>query len=177
MHAETITAFGREWRRAWQEDEMLLHDPDVEHVAQAWVRVVGTPYPGYAGMPMEDWGDTLVHHVGDAVVLNAYDGHSIYLPATVVVNLRDAPYDVYIGRAGHGEDGYFGNPFKDGTREENIAKFREWFWRRVNSDREYARCVSQLRGKRLGCFCKPLPCHGDVIAAWLDAPDDPDYGL
>lgn len=31
---------------------------------------------------------------------------------TEVVNIRYAACDVYIGRAGHGEDDYFGNPFR-----------------------------------------------------------------
>ena len=30
---------------------------------------------------------------------------------TTVVNLFKNKYDVYIGRAGKGQDGYFGNPF------------------------------------------------------------------
>jgi hypothetical protein len=25
--------------------------------------------------------------------------------------------------------------------------------------------VLALRGKRLGCLCKPAPCHGDIIKA------------
>jgi hypothetical protein len=29
-----------------------------------------------------------------------------------------------------------------------------------------------LRGKTLGCFCKPHPCHGDIIAAYLDSLED-----
>ena len=31
---------------------------------------------------------------------------------TRVVNIRKEAYDVYIGRAGKGQDGYFGNPFR-----------------------------------------------------------------
>ncbi len=31
---------------------------------------------------------------------------------TRVVNIRKKAYDVYIGRAGKGQDGYFGNPFR-----------------------------------------------------------------
>lgn len=27
-----------------------------------------------------------------------------------------------------------------------------------------------MKGKTIGCFCRPHPCHGDVIAEWLDAP-------
>ncbi|WNZ62248.1 DUF4326 domain-containing protein [Myxococcus sp. MxC21-1] len=26
-----------------------------------------------------------------------------------------------------------------------------------------------LRGKRLGCWCKPGPCHADILAEWVDA--------
>jgi hypothetical protein len=25
-----------------------------------------------------------------------------------------------------------------------------------------------LKGKRLGCFCKPLACHGDVIKEYIE---------
>ena len=44
-----------------------------------------------------------------------------------VVNLRSSAFDVYIGRAGHGQDGRFGNPFvvgRDGVRGECVEKFR-----------------------------------------------------
>ncbi|MCG6418638.1 DUF4326 domain-containing protein [Vibrio fluvialis] len=27
-------------------------------------------------------------------------------------------------------------------------------------------------GKRLGCFCKPDDCHGDIIAEFLNSYDD-----
>jgi hypothetical protein len=89
---------------------------------------------------------------------------------TTVVNLRrTSSYDVYVGRAGKGLSGYFGNPFNDGTRESNIERFRQYFLDRVGKDSAFRSKVLALRGKRLGCFCKPLRCHGDVIKAWLDA--------
>lgn len=90
---------------------------------------------------------------------------------TRAVNMRRESYDVYIGRAGKGQDGYFGNPFKlgDGTREEVLKKFRAYFLGRIDQDREFRRRVLDLHGKRLGCFCKPAACHGDVIAEWVDA--------
>ena len=37
---------------------------------------------------------------------------------TVVVNINKEQFDIYIGRAGRGEDGYFGNPFRIGERNQ-----------------------------------------------------------
>jgi len=98
---------------------------------------------------------------------------------TRVVNLRREPYDVYIGREGHGEDGYFGNPFRVGavckrcrqlhpTAESLLPCFREYFNARLGSDPEFYWRVWELRGKTLGCFCKPGACHGDVIVEYLE---------
>jgi len=93
---------------------------------------------------------------------------------TTVVNLRKSTYDAYIGRPGHGLDGYFGNPFPlndNETRTETLERYRVWFTNRVADDVEFRARVLALKGKRLGCFCKPLDCHGDTIAAWVDAQD------
>ena len=90
---------------------------------------------------------------------------------TRVVNIRKEAYDVYIGRAGKGQDGYFGNPFRlkqDMIRGGTLAGFREYFYRRLVNDAEYRRRVHELQGKTLGCFCKPHPCHGDIIKEYLD---------
>ena len=91
---------------------------------------------------------------------------------TRVVNLRKDKYDVYIGRAGRGQDGYFGNPFPLGKqpRGATIERYREYFLNRLRTDEQFARRIRELKGKTLGCFCKPHPCHGDVIAQYLDAP-------
>lgn len=89
---------------------------------------------------------------------------------TVVVNLRVESYDVYIGRA-PGERGIFGNPSelgKDGTREEVIRLYEIYFYQRISFDPAFLDKVLALEGKRLGCFCAPLPCHGDVIVDFLD---------
>lgn len=99
------------------------------------------------------------------------------MPTTVVNFLRE-PYDEYIGRAGKGKDGYFGNPHPIGycylckrthDREDAIQEFKKYFYERVNKDLGFMIRVLELKGKTLGCFCKPLSCHGDVIAEWLDS--------
>ena len=87
---------------------------------------------------------------------------------TTVVNIYKESFDQYIGRAGRGQDGYFGNPFSTGTREQNIQSFREYFYNRLEKDTEFKRRVTLLKGLKLGCFCKPKDCHGDIIADYLN---------
>ena len=74
--------------------------------------------------------------------------------------------NVYIGRGS-----LFGNPyshegygeFQVATREEAIAKYREYLLSRP----ELMDRLKELKGKRLGCWCKPDSCHGDVIMELL----------
>lgn len=95
-------------------------------------------------------------------------------------------FDVYIGRPGKGQDGFFGNPHEIGlcltcsgagsptaavyhTRLGAIDAFCKYFAQQLE-DPTYRTRVLKLRGLRLGCFCRPRLCHGDIIAAWLDDP-------
>lgn len=90
---------------------------------------------------------------------------------TKVVNIHKEQYDVYIGRAGKGLDGYFGNPIKLEKGEERgstIEKYRDYFYDRLQTDSEFKKRILSLKGKSLGCFCAPNPCHGDVIKEYLD---------
>lgn len=91
---------------------------------------------------------------------------------TTVVNIYFSSYDIYIGRKGKGQDGYFGNPFvltPQEARGATIERFKEYFYTRLAKDPEFKRCVHELRGKVLGCFCKPGPCHGDIIADYVNS--------
>lgn len=91
------------------------------------------------------------------------------------VNFYTDTYDVYIGRPGKGMLGKFGNPFKDGTKEENIARFRELFYRRISIDPSYKIQIEALRDKRLACFCpRGTPCHGDVYVEYFETNASPD---
>jgi hypothetical protein len=92
---------------------------------------------------------------------------------TTVANLRDGwpANGAYVGRAGHGLDGYFGNPYRlirDVTREQVLYAYAAYFARRMATDPEFRGRVEMLRDKVLVCFCSPLPCHADVIAEWLN---------
>jgi hypothetical protein len=90
---------------------------------------------------------------------------------TVVVNIKMEPFDVYIGRADRGQDGYFGNPFRVGhgiSRKDAVNGFQKYFAERIEKDTGFKRRILALKGKRLGCFCKPKACHGDVIVDLLN---------
>jgi len=81
---------------------------------------------------------------------------------TTVVNKNDDPYDIYIGRGSK-----WGNPFhvgRDGTREEVIDLFEKY----ARGKTELLAALHELEGQRLGCFCKPLACHGDVLVKLLE---------
>ena len=91
---------------------------------------------------------------------------------TTVVNLRRQAYDVYIGRPGRGQKGPWGNPFllKDESRRAAVLeRYRQWLEQQIAQGRISKASLAALHGKRLGCFCKPKLCHGDVLAQAADA--------
>lgn len=99
---------------------------------------------------------------------------------TTVVNLRQGDFDVYIGRPGNGERGSFGSPIHIGkqcpvcgevhqTARETLPCYRRHLRRRLRRDPSFRHEFYELRGKRLGCFCAPSPCHGDVMVELLDS--------
>ena len=74
-----------------------------------------------------------------------------------VVNVRCEKCDVYVGRGSK-----WGNRFvigRDGSRDEVIEKYRVWLWGR----KDLLKDLGELKNKRLGCYCAPQPCHGDVL--------------
>ena len=116
---------------------------------------------------------------------------------TRVVNIHVDSYDEYIGRAGKGQDGYFGNDhpvYRMGqpwteckicgcrhARGEAVQAYAIHFDKRIQRDPVFRARIEKLRGRKLGCFCRPpdgfqgrLMCHGQVIAGYLDGirPED-----
>ncbi|UPR31029.1 DUF4326 domain-containing protein [Vibrio crassostreae] len=103
----------------------------------------------------------------------------IHIKITRVINIKKEPIHQeqgdstiyqYIGRGS-----YWGNPYSmldgHGDRNEVIRKFKYDFdfEKFPNLDKNK---VYELAGKRLGCFCKPEACHGDVLADYLNSWDD-----
>ncbi len=98
-----------------------------------------------------------------------------------VIHIRDSTgsdNEVYIGRAGKGHDGVFGNPVIKGRNcfmcgkvhrdsGSTLPCYEEWLQIKLEQDADFAQAVGGLRGKTLVCFCKPGPCHGDVLIKYV----------
>lgn len=82
---------------------------------------------------------------------------------TVVVNVfAGEECDVNIMRPSK-----WGNPYiigPHGDRDRVIERYREY----VMASPELMASLEELRGKRLGCCCVPLACHGDVLVELLE---------
>ena len=92
------------------------------------------------------------------------------MPETCVVNARYDYYDIYIGRGNRFlnlPESEWANPYRigpDGGREEVLAKYEA----HVRSRPDLMARLEELRGKRLGCWCAPKPCHGLVLIKLLE---------
>lgn len=98
---------------------------------------------------------------------------------TRVVHIQHEPYDVYIGRAAPRARpplpaSKWRNPFtvgRDGDRATVIARYGD---EHLPAHPELLASLSELEGLTLGCWCAPLPCHGDVLVELLDDPPEDD---
>ena len=89
-----------------------------------------------------------------------------------VINLKHEPCDIRVCRPSR-----WGNPWRvdgdDELRRFAVAHYRQWIAGRPELvDQLYRRIRARypdglIRPVRLGCWCAPLPCHADVLAALL----------
>lgn len=84
---------------------------------------------------------------------------------TRVVNLKKEEYDVYIGRPGKGLNSEFGNPFPVPmyTIFKSLDLYEKYTRAKLEVDPLFKQRLLLLKGKKLGCFCKPNLCHGDIL--------------
>ena len=135
----------------------------------------------------ENSGDSVEQHTSVAMTVST----SIAVPATVsVVNTpphcislkkkflaprgfesfkewNANPNHLYIGRSvthhiPEAVESKWHNPYHkdDVGGADNAVKMYEEYLR---NKEELLNCISELEGKELGCWCKPGPCHGDVL--------------
>ncbi|MDK9793807.1 DUF4326 domain-containing protein [Vibrio sp. D431a] len=81
---------------------------------------------------------------------------------TYTTNIKDNhEYDLYIGRGS-----IYGNPYsrRDGfTKEECIHNHSYDFCREILPNIQQIKTdLDNKKGIRLGCFCSPKSCHGDI---------------
>jgi hypothetical protein len=92
---------------------------------------------------------------------------------TVVNRARTDKWDVYIGRPSKWGNlwSHKGSRIRDvqvvATVEEAIAKYENYI---RSNPQLVADAKRELKGKILACWCKPGPCHGDVLARIAEEP-------
>lgn len=121
---------------------------------------------------------------------------------TSVVNIHlNQTFDIYIGRQRGitarlgartpGSLGYWGNDWTHlknvpntihvPTRDIAVQMYRQWAENEYKSNPKFREEAAKLRGKRLGCFCRPadgfqswILCHGQILAGLADGipPED-----
>jgi len=123
---------------------------------------------------LEDWlkGELDERQALKVILDAAYEYN--FAPQVLVVRLvrggRFVRGATYIGRPTR-----FGNPFPVEVwgREEAVRRYREHFAQKLGDPtfREALESLYQRLKSRggitLSCHCAPLPCHGEVIGAWL----------
>lgn len=95
---------------------------------------------------------------------------------TLVVHVRVAPYDVYIGRRARGgfAASRYASPFPitaEVSRAQSLALFAAYLDTMLAADAGF---LEPLRDKVLGCWCRPhggfqgrLLCHGQIMVGRL----------
>lgn len=86
--------------------------------------------------------------------------------------------NVYVGRGGvvfvdgrrfPSKASIWANPFKVGDdRDSCVELYRKYITSKIREEPEKYD-LSVLRGKTLGCWCKPDACHGDVLVELVNA--------
>jgi hypothetical protein len=101
-----------------------------------------------------------------------------------IVNMKDhipTEYDYYIGRPS-----IFGNPFSHledseakiivDNRDISIELYKKFFYTRINNNdmilileiNKMIDIYNEYGKLNLVCWCKPKPCHGDIIKEYLE---------
>lgn len=92
------------------------------------------------------------------------------------------PENVYVGRRGvvfiggaryPPADSPWANPYKvkGSSRAEVLRTYRAYITERLEKEPGLRDALKELRGKTLGCWCAPLPCHADILVELLNALD------
>jgi len=87
-----------------------------------------------------------------------------------MVNGKRPHYNVYIGREMYYPKARFSqskwhNPYT--VKEFGLEKSLELYEKHIRNTPELWNALHELEGKVLGCWCKPEPCHGNILIKLL----------
>ena len=79
---------------------------------------------------------------------------------------------------------YWTNPFlidrsidpNGSNRNEVMKKYKKYITKKIIDENLYKE-LAKLKGKTLGCWCKPLKCHGDVLVSLIEKLNDTNTGF
>jgi hypothetical protein len=152
---QELTDVSADWLRDL-ETSCSYHEPQPEEFTEAlvWRALRGDEEPAAAEPEWTDEELALQACVerGESIVLNMHTHHALQAWA------RATDRFVRIDRVSP-----WGNPFevdKDGTRDEVVANYREFYFPNKPS---LLQRLEELEGKALGCWCAPALCHGNVL--------------
>lgn len=87
--------------------------------------------------------------------------------------------NIYIGRGGivfidkqrfPKEDSIWCNPYKinsENNREKVLKLYEKYIREKIKKENLNSKLL-ELKGKNLGCWCKPEPCHGDILVKLIE---------
>ena len=87
----------------------------------------------------------------------------------ILVNRHKDTFDIYIGRGTIWGNPHPIDPGQGISRQISIEMYREHLYACLEDGRITVDDMLSLSGKRIGCSCAPLPCHGDVIIEAFNA--------
>ena len=94
---------------------------------------------------------------------------------TTVVNKRSPGFKPNANQRYIGRGSPWGNPFTHlplsrtkaqfhvETEEESIIRYEAWLREKLANDLNLRQKLLELDGHELVCYCKPAPCHGDIL--------------
>jgi len=92
--------------------------------------------------------------------------------------MKNKEEHVYIGRKGAVfidgirfplYDSIWANPYKitnEQPREKVLSLYSEYIDKKIQNDNMIGQLL-KLKGKKLGCWCKPECCHGDILVGLI----------
>ena len=88
-----------------------------------------------------------------------------------MVNRKRPYYDIYIGRESYYPNARFSQSKwanLPNVKKVGIKKSLELYEKHIRNTPNLWNTLFELKGKILGCWCKPKPCHGDILIKLLE---------